>query len=530
MGIICGKGGDANSPNKSIKTKGANSNELELLNKKKFQKSWEQSHLNLQTEISYMWGISIPMKEITQVYIFNKKDIGFGHYGSVRKAKLKIDSGKTYAVKSVEKKKLKSDMALLKNELEILRFSDHPNIVQFYEIYQDKLSYHFVMELCEGGDITSFLEKKGALDEPLAKKIIFQVLMTINHLHSCGIVHRDVKPDNYLFKNADPYSPIKLIDFGLSKKYQIGNKMTSVLGTPYYVAPEVIEKRGYTEKCDIWSAGVMLYLLLVADFPFRGATHAELFEKIKRGEYSLKASKQIMALSSEGKSLLSKLLDTDPNKRASASEAMRHSWFDDLNMEINTRGKKHITPQLLERLRSFKRGSQFSKEVIRLLVMIHEEDPKVTDLKDAFFYLDVLNNGVINKEELMKIYLEVGESHSEHEIEEIIKSLQLRTKSVITYTELVTAAIDSSFYSADSCLDEAFIRFDIDQNGMITDKDITDCLSRFGVDIKQHEVLKMIEEFDLQKDGSISKDEFQTIMKGDFHNHVSPKTKFIKVK
>ena len=114
MGIICGKGGDVNIPNKSIKTKGANSNELELLNKKEFQKSWEQSHLNLQTEIAYMWGISIPIKDITQVYIFNKNYIGSGHYGSVRKAKLKIDRGKTYAVKSVEKKKLKSDMALLK--------------------------------------------------------------------------------------------------------------------------------------------------------------------------------------------------------------------------------------------------------------------------------------------------------------------------------------------------------------------------------------------------------------------------------
>lgn len=525
MGGICGKRSDVTDNDQSIKTvkiKHESSKESELRTKKDFQRMWEKQNVNLQTDVTYLWGISIPMQDITQVYIFNKKEIGSGHYGSVRKAKLKIDKGKTYAVKSVEKKKLKGDITLLKNELEMLRFSDHPNIVQFYEIYQDKLSYHFVMEVCEGGDITTYLEKKGAIDEPLAKKIIFQVLLAINHLHSCGIVHRDIKPDNFLFKSLDPESPIKLIDFGLSKKYQIGNKMTSVLGTPYYVAPEIIDKRGYSEKCDIWSTGVMLYLLLVADFPFRGKNHAELFEKIKLGEYSLKASPQILALSATGKSLLAKLLDVDPNRRLSASEALRHEWFDDLNIEMNERGKKRINQQLLDRLRSFKRGSPFSREVIRLIVMIHEDDPRVMELKDAFFYLDVLNNGVINKDELMKIYLELGESPSEKEMEEIIDSLELRTIGVITYTEFVTATIDSSFYSEDSCLEEAFTRFDVDQNGVITEKDITDCFSRFGILIDRQQALKMTEEFDIYKDGKITKDEFYKIMKGDFHTYSSP--------
>jgi calcium-dependent protein kinase len=495
----------------------------ELQTKKDFQKEWELKHTSLLTDVTYLWGLSIAVQDITQVYVFNKKEVGSGHYGCVRKAKRKVDKGKTYAVKTVDKKKLKGDIALLKNELEMLRFSDHPNIIQFYEIYQDNISYHFVMELCEGGDITTRLEKDGPFKEDQARRIIFQVLLAINHLHTCGIVHRDIKPDNFLFKSSDADSTIKLIDFGLSRKYQIGSKMKSVLGTPYYVAPEILEKRGYTEKCDVWSAGVMLYLLLVADFPFQGTTHAELFENIKQGEYSLRASKEIMALSKPGKDLLAKLLNTSPERRISAREALRDPWFDSINIEINERGRKQISVELLDRLRSFKRESMFSKEVIRLLVMLHDDDPAVLRLKDAFFYLDVLNNGVINKDELRNIFDELKEEVSEKELNDVINSLELRTKNVITYTEFITGVIDSSFFSKEDCLEEAFIRFDISGDGVISYEDIQDCFSRFGIDLKKDHILRMIDEMDLTDSGKVTKADFWKIMKGEFHTHISPK-------
>jgi len=236
----------------------------------------------------------------------------------------------------------------------------------------------------------------------------------------------------------------------------------------------------------------------------------------------MKASQNLINLSADGKKLLACLLNTDPNKRVSASEALRHQWFDDLNIEIKSRGKQYITPQLLDRLRNFKTESHLSKEVIRLLVMVYEDEPQVSHLKDAFFYLDILDNGVINREELLKLYSDLGQTPSEVEIDEIIGSLELRTAGVITYTEFVTATVDSSFYCSDKCLEEAFVRFDIDQDGSICEKDITDCFARFGVQITHDEVLKMIKEFDLNKNGKISKAEFFKIMKGNFDTPRSP--------
>lgn len=510
----------------NTETKGGEANEEEgavsLQTKKEFQKFWEQKHYNTSTDINSIWNLSIAQQDISKIYIFDKKEIGAGHYGVVRKAQLKVDRSKVYAVKTIVMQKLKGDKTLLKNELEMLRFSDHPNIIQFYEIYKDEKCVHFVTEYCEGGDITTRLEQNGPFPEEDARRIIFEVLFAINHLHSCGIVHRDIKPDNFLFKTKKRDSEIKLIDFGLSKKFQQGSKLHSILGTPYYVAPEILEKRGYTEKVDVWSAGVMLFLLLVADFPFKSSNNGELFEKIKRGDFSMTASHQLRSASAECKALLRNLIERNPSKRFSAREALRDPWFDPINMEWNLRGKAVLTRDILQRLRSFKSESKFSKEVIRLLVMIHDDDPEVMKLKDAFFYLDVLDNGVITNVELRKAFDELGEETTDKEIEEIIKSLELRTHGIVTYSEFITAAIDQSFYANEKYLTEIFKRFDIDQDDHIGFQDIQDCFSRFGIDLTKADILKMINDFDQNADSKISYPEFIRIMKGDMHQNTSP--------
>ena len=168
-------------------------------------------------------------------------------------------------------------------------------------------------------------------------------MLAINHLHSCGIVHRDIKPDNFLFKSKGENSQIKLIDFGLSTKLTQGMKLQTILGTPFYVAPEVIDRKGYTERCDIWSAGIMMYLCLVADFPFKADTNQELFDKIRKSDYPTNASDNMRKLSHEGKVLLKNLLEKNPYQRWSAREALRSPWFDSLNEEQNERGKKIVT-------------------------------------------------------------------------------------------------------------------------------------------------------------------------------------------
>ena len=244
---------------------------------------------------------------------------------------------------------------MLWNELDIFRVLDHPNIVQFYEIYQDGACFHFVMECCEGGDLAGHLEKHGPLSEEQTKEIIFQALLTVNHLHSCGIVHSDIKPDNYLFKTKHADSQIKLVDFGLSKRMQADSpNLKSILGTPYYLAPEVLEQQGYGYKCDVWSIGVMMYVLLAADFPFKGPSQAETFEKIRMKKLDLEDHEGPYCLSKKGKEFIFKLLDKNPENRYSAREALRDPWFEDITHEMGVRGRSKITPRLLRRLRDFR--------------------------------------------------------------------------------------------------------------------------------------------------------------------------------
>ena len=502
------------SPVSEIKSE--NPSVLALKSRADYQIDWEAKHEGYQTSIDYIWPMTIPKRDINEVYIFDKVNIGAGHFGSVRKAKNRIDRSKTYAIKTVNKSKLKGDISMFKNELDMLRFSDHPNIVQFFEIYQDNANYYFVMEYCQGGDIACLIEKTGALEEVVARKIVYQALLAINNLHSCGIVHRDVKADNFLFTTSDLNSPLKLIDFGLSKRFQPGAKMTTMVGTPLYVAPEIVDKRGYTEKCDIWSIGVVMYMILAANFPFRGNNNNELFERIRKGEYSMLASKQLLACSQEGKLFLKRLLERNSSRRYSARAALRDPWFTQLNIERNDLGKAVISKDLLQKLQKFKEMNTFSKEVIRLLVMLHDDDPQVQNLKHAFFYIDLLNNGFVDKPELKKIFEEHSEAISIKEVEEIILSLGIRTKRVISYTSFLTATVQSSFYLNDDYLEEVFKRFDLDQDNLISIEDITESFARFGVELHKSYIKTMIEEFGSRE--KISFKDFVSAMKNNSHS------------
>ena len=220
-------------------------------------------------------------KDIRMYYTFTKV-LGHGQFGTVREAINNCDS-RHYAVKSIQKRLIHKDVYMLKNEIETLHRTDHPNIAKFFETFEDEKYVHIVMELCSGGDLFDNIIKKGHFTENEAAEIMKKILSAINYLHSLNICHRDLKPENFLFSTEGSHHEVKVIDFGLCRKFCENSDMHSVVGTPFYVAPEVLYGN-YNKECDVWSLGVILYALLVGYPPFRGRTSEEIFNAVRKGK------------------------------------------------------------------------------------------------------------------------------------------------------------------------------------------------------------------------------------------------------
>ena len=219
-------------------------------------------------------------QDIRKIYKF-KDVLGGGHFGTVRIAyKRNEEPRRKYAIKSISKKNLtEKDLDDLIKEVDIISSLDHPNIIKFFETYHDEFYFHIVMELCSGKEVFDKIVEENCLTEIKVAKIIYKVLSAINYCHAKGITHRDIKPENILFENSEPDADIKIIDFGLSRKYNSNEKMHTILGTPYYVAPEVL-KGDYDQRCDVWSIGAITYIMLSGEPPFKGKTNNEIFKKI----------------------------------------------------------------------------------------------------------------------------------------------------------------------------------------------------------------------------------------------------------
>ena len=256
--------------------------------------------------------------DIRSVYDF-KKMIGGGHFGTVRTATLKSDPQATYAIKSILRENIAKDIRLLEEELAILQAVDHPNIVKFDQCYVDHRYVHIVMEYCNGGELFDRIVAAQRFSERHAADVMSQMLSSIKHLHGHGIVHRDLKPENFLMNDPSENSEVKLIDFGLSKRFSAKKeveKMHTVVGTPYYVAPEVL-KGNYDISCDVWSLGVILYVFLCGYPPFEGDNNKEIFRNVLKQKLTFDPA-DWNTVSDEAKDLVSKMLAKKPSDRITA--------------------------------------------------------------------------------------------------------------------------------------------------------------------------------------------------------------------
>ena len=272
-----------------------------------------------------------------------KEVLGKGTFGVVRRCVSRQPPYKELAVKTILKSKI-PNVELLKREIQILKDVDHPHIIKLYDVYEDSKSIHLVTELCTGGELYDRIIAKthspeGHYSEYDAGRIIRNVLEAISYCHNVkNIVHRDLKPENFLLLNKNDDSPVKIIDFGLSRQTDVegGGIMQTRVGTVYYVAPEVFtSKDHYTCKCDIWSIGVITYVLLCGYPPFLGQSDAATLDLVKNAIVDFPPEGTWDDITDEAKEFIQYLLNPNPELRPTADEALQHSWLNHPSIEPN---------------------------------------------------------------------------------------------------------------------------------------------------------------------------------------------------
>jgi len=296
---------------------------------------------------------------------YELKDLlGTGAFSQVRLAESKSESGKLYAVKIIDKTALKGKEDSLENEIKVLRRLKHPNIVQLLETYEDKSKVYLVMELVTGGELFDRIVEKGSYTEKDAADLIRQVLEAVDYMHEQGVVHRDLKPENLLYYCPDEDSKIMISDFGLSKMEDSGI-MATACGTPGYVAPEVLAQKPYGKAVDVWSIGVISYILLCGYPPFYDESDSYLFAQILKGEFEFD-SPYWDDISDSAKDFIRRLMCVDVNKRYTCREALQHPWICG-----NAASTKNIHSSVSEQLKKNFAKSRW-RQLMHAIAMVHK--------------------------------------------------------------------------------------------------------------------------------------------------------------
>ena len=446
------------------------------------------------------------------------KEIGSGAFAKVYLVKNK-GTNEVYACKELTKSKIKN-LDMLKDEINIMSKVDHPNIIKLLEVYENTLSIELIMEQCQGGCVFDNLVKKiksegKAYSEREAASIFKQIMLAINYCHDQGICHRDLKLENVLFLTTQKNSPVKLIDFGLSnyfrrqklshnlKKSNNGQvKMKKKVGSPHYISPEVLEGK-YTQKCDIWSAGVMLYVMLVGYFPFDGNTDQETLNAIKKKKFSFD-DKQWDNISNDAKDLIKHML-CDEDKRYSSEKVLNHPWI--LKASPNPSGA--VNKINVKHLFDYQDFCNFKKFVLTYIATrLREKDLK--DLEQIFLEIDEDKDGTLSFDEVKKCFIRLINDKklkiNIHNIDTLFKSIDTNNSKKIDYTEFIAAMIDASPYCKEDRLVDIFKFLDKDGSGKISRNEIKNVLDTEK--IRDKDMNYFINSFDLNGDGQIDYREY----------------------
>jgi len=298
-------------------------------------------------------------KAFNDVYKLGEK-LGEGAFSIVKKG-VHCQTRDAYAVKVVHRAKLtREDEIALMDEISVLNELNHEHIIRLYDVFEEPKYYYLITEILEGGELFDRIVSKSYYNEKEARdtcRILFEALQ---YCHQRKIAHRDLKPENLLLMSQDDDRMIKIADFGFAKKAVTPCSLTTQCGTPGYVAPEILEGVPYDTKADMWSLGVIMYILLGGYPPFIESNQKELFRKIRKGQYEFH-EEYWSPVSEEAKELIRSLLTVDPSKRLSADAALNNTWIrgiDDKNLEDKDLGKNLAAMRAFNAKRKFRSSVQ----------------------------------------------------------------------------------------------------------------------------------------------------------------------------
>ena len=452
--------------------------------------------------------IALGSRGLRDIYDCTKK-LGKGGYGKVFQVKNK-STNKLYACKKLSKLNIKNAKKF-QNEIEVLMKMDHPNIVKLYEVFESDNSLYLIMEECYGGElfdrILHRINTNNMYTEREACLLMKQIIGAMEYCHNNGIAHRDLKPENllYLKEGSEEDNPLKIADFGLSQSFNLKKMLTSKVGTSYYVPPEILAGN-YTEKCDIWSAGIILYILLSGEPPFNGPNDETIFARIKTYKYEFPEQKW-SKISVEAKDLLSKMLIQE-DKRLSASQVLQHPWFDIIKNEKITFEKLNFGKDNF--FKEYKDSNQL-KKIVLLYIASKLEENEIFDLKNLFKAFDKDENGQIDYKEFEQGLMELNsEELNKDEIRQFFNDIDADNNGKIDYTEFIAATLQKQIFLKKETLFEAFSALDSDRDCKITKEELMKILRLQPKEDKF--AIKLIELADKNGDGVIDYKEFLQMM------------------
>lgn len=401
------------------------------------ERYYPEKHIQVERQ-AFVGRISLAKEaRITDVLTFVKK-IGSGSFGEVH---LVTEAGNalTRVCKVIKKEQAAVPMDQIEAEIEVLKNLDHPNIIKVFDIYEDSTAVYITMELCEGGELMSRIsqaqERNKTLSERYVMILMKQIMQALTYFHTRNVLHKDLKPENVLFQDESPTSPLKVIDFGLAEIFhRRGEYSHNAAGTVLYMAPEVFQRRLHL-KCDVWSAGCIMYLMLTGHLPFTGDSALVIKHKVLHEEPDYQ--RQCRHISPHGIDLLKWMLQKSPHDRCTAAESLQHSWFTGGGSGLGSSfggGTATILPkEICDNLKAYTRQSNLKNVLLNL--MAHQLDfttAQVRLVSRVFASLDSDGNGLISSEEMARGLRDTD--CKPWEISKIVQALDIDDSGAISYT------------------------------------------------------------------------------------------------